>query len=712
MAARAKHLKSLGLTENADDTTIKKAFRKLALMYHPDRNPTNVEEATERFKQINEANTYLTSVAGRARTPPTPAPARREPQPARPPPRARPNRPHRPPPSDKPDKPQDPDEADLRRAQRHHAAAEARRQVQERETRRRATAAAAKKREADDLAAQMDLNAKREKDRRYEQRKDSINAAKAREAERERQQHAKKSAARYKKEREEEQERRKEAAEERAQEKVRRERFEVHAREAREREQLWDQAQREKLRRSRFEKDDDGVETHDMTEDDEAWWRAQQKCNTRGMSGSAWREEEEDPEEAARRAHAEAFAAAARARSAGELAEAERLYQRAQAQMDAARDSRKQQQQAAAQKAREEAWNASDPFYRECAQAAHAALHQNEELDNLMKKFGGSSPLGQTFVASSNGSIRPSQPLLLKPGCKVVLKDLVSKPELNNQLAVIEKYDDSKQRYQIRIEDTGAIIALKPQNLKQITDAFRRDGALVEPPTRLRVVGTQATSLELEWDHCEACTWQLQWSSDGGLNWESASRNLEAPKVRKRNLSPGAHVLFRVRTLKDDLFSPWASCEGQTSHRSPDKSAFAAAVDSDIKKRGNPLRQSHESDDSAARGLEDAFARASAWAASASTPTSQKHHWHELVENSTGDTFFWNEASGETRWERDPAWVARRDATGEEYWVAATSPGRSPGRRRSRFRSNEGETARSLDFEDFLRGPGAVEASG
>ena len=52
MAARAKHLKSLGLTKHADDTTIKKAFRKLALMYHPDRNPTNVDEATERFKQI------------------------------------------------------------------------------------------------------------------------------------------------------------------------------------------------------------------------------------------------------------------------------------------------------------------------------------------------------------------------------------------------------------------------------------------------------------------------------------------------------------------------------------------------------------------------------------------------------------------------------------------------------------------------------------
>ncbi len=443
-----------------------------------------------------------------------------------------------------------------------------------------------------------------------------------------------------------------------------------------------------------------------QTSDAPRRWRSQQKNNTRGMSTSAWRTEpeEEDPEEAARRAHAEAFAAAARARSAGELAEAERLYAKAQQQMDAARDHRKKQTEAAAKKARDEAWHANDGFYKECANAAAEALNNNEELDNLMKKFGGTSPLGRTFVAHSNGTIRPSHQLLLKPGCKVVLKDLISKPELNNQLAIIEKYDDKKQRYQIKIEDTGAIIALKPQNLKQITDAFRRDGALVEPPSRLRVVGTQATSLELEWDEGEGGQWQLQWSCDDGLNWESASRNLEAPKVRKRNLSPGCHVMFRVRTIKNDRFSPWATCEGRTAQKSPEKSAFASAVESDVKKRQSTVRQSHESDDSAARGLEDAFARASAWAA-ASPSMRNEQRWHELVENSTGDTFFWNEASGETRWERDPAWLQKVDESGEEYWVSSqNSPGRSPGRRRSRFRSQEGATARGPpSFDEFLR---------
>ena len=78
-SARTKHLKVLGLDEKADEATIKKAFKKLALLYHPDRNSNNVEEATERFKQINEAHTFLTSGAApsqpRAKTPPPPEPS-------------------------------------------------------------------------------------------------------------------------------------------------------------------------------------------------------------------------------------------------------------------------------------------------------------------------------------------------------------------------------------------------------------------------------------------------------------------------------------------------------------------------------------------------------------------------------------------------------------------------------------------------------------
>src|ERR1700693_6400995 len=55
----------LGVTRIATDEEIKKAFRKLAIQYHPDRNPGN-KEAEEQFKAINEANAVLSDPEKRA----------------------------------------------------------------------------------------------------------------------------------------------------------------------------------------------------------------------------------------------------------------------------------------------------------------------------------------------------------------------------------------------------------------------------------------------------------------------------------------------------------------------------------------------------------------------------------------------------------------------------------------------------------------------
>ena len=48
----------LGVSKNASDEEIKRAYRKLAMKYHPDKNP-NKKEAEERFKEINEAYAVL-----------------------------------------------------------------------------------------------------------------------------------------------------------------------------------------------------------------------------------------------------------------------------------------------------------------------------------------------------------------------------------------------------------------------------------------------------------------------------------------------------------------------------------------------------------------------------------------------------------------------------------------------------------------------------
>ena len=48
----------LGVSRNADEETIKKAYRKLAMECHPDRNPGN-PEAEEKFKEAAEAYEVL-----------------------------------------------------------------------------------------------------------------------------------------------------------------------------------------------------------------------------------------------------------------------------------------------------------------------------------------------------------------------------------------------------------------------------------------------------------------------------------------------------------------------------------------------------------------------------------------------------------------------------------------------------------------------------
>ena len=55
MAGKRDYYEVLGVSKNATDDELKKAYRRLAKKYHPDANPDNKEEAEAKFKEVNEA---------------------------------------------------------------------------------------------------------------------------------------------------------------------------------------------------------------------------------------------------------------------------------------------------------------------------------------------------------------------------------------------------------------------------------------------------------------------------------------------------------------------------------------------------------------------------------------------------------------------------------------------------------------------------------
>ena len=63
--AKADFYETLGVGRSADEKELKSAFRKLAMKYHPDKNPGDTE-AEKKFKEINEAYETLKDPQKRA----------------------------------------------------------------------------------------------------------------------------------------------------------------------------------------------------------------------------------------------------------------------------------------------------------------------------------------------------------------------------------------------------------------------------------------------------------------------------------------------------------------------------------------------------------------------------------------------------------------------------------------------------------------------
>ena len=75
--AKRDYYEVLGVSKGADDKEIKKSYRKIAMKYHPDRNPDD-KAAEEKFKEAAEAYEVLSDADKRCLLYTSPSPRDRQ----------------------------------------------------------------------------------------------------------------------------------------------------------------------------------------------------------------------------------------------------------------------------------------------------------------------------------------------------------------------------------------------------------------------------------------------------------------------------------------------------------------------------------------------------------------------------------------------------------------------------------------------------------
>jgi DnaJ-class molecular chaperone len=66
MSEAKNYYEILQVSKGSNDAEIKKAYRKLAMKWHPDKNPDTAEEAARMFQEIGEAYDVLSDKEKRA----------------------------------------------------------------------------------------------------------------------------------------------------------------------------------------------------------------------------------------------------------------------------------------------------------------------------------------------------------------------------------------------------------------------------------------------------------------------------------------------------------------------------------------------------------------------------------------------------------------------------------------------------------------------